>query len=428
MKYEIEVISPVHIGSGGKISPIEYVVADKFYRTDMDQLFEDKEFKIEIERFIEIAKSGALYLGDFSPTLAKEHVRYALDISESMKTNLQKLTRERRSIEVRGCIKTNDDAYIPGSTLKGSIRTAILWWVLKNDSELFGKVKRYLEILLNARTLSEHIENARTLEDIKIEIERIHHLKQNSDVYMNLLVEIAGEKVKKITKKVRDLSKIRREDVDDEIEKLVFGQDPTKDFLRSLQVSDTHAIPDARLKVEEIRTLTTLRNGRHGWEKFRTYVEALKRGTKRDLEMNIDKFLLDGDAARELHFESKQSLLREIPKICNEFADTSIVDEINFFKQYNTPSELGDILEFYERTRERKKEDSFLLRLAWGSGWHEMTVGRLLDPYLLIGLRKKFGGLGKNRVPEFPKTRRFVFENGKPKYPLGWVKLELKNE
>jgi len=41
MKYEIEVISPVHIGSGGTISPIEYVVENNFYRVDMDRLFED---------------------------------------------------------------------------------------------------------------------------------------------------------------------------------------------------------------------------------------------------------------------------------------------------------------------------------------------------------------------------------------------------
>jgi hypothetical protein len=34
-QYEIEVISPVHIGSGGvTINPIEYVVEDKFYRVD----------------------------------------------------------------------------------------------------------------------------------------------------------------------------------------------------------------------------------------------------------------------------------------------------------------------------------------------------------------------------------------------------------
>ena len=420
MKYEIEVISPVHIGSGDTISPIEYVVGDKFYRADMDRLFEDERF--DTEGFIEDAKAGALYLGAFNSELAKEHVRYALDISQSTRRNLLELIG-RRSSEVREYIKTKDDAYIPGSSIKGAIRTAILWWVLKSDRQLLEKAERYLEILLNARNLSERIENARNFEDIKREIERNQNLEQNSGVYMDVLEEIAGEEVGKIKKKVSNLSKIKREHVDDEIEKLVFGADPTKDLLKALQVSDTNAVAVKNLKVEEVQTLTTTPRG-HNWKHFLTYVEALKRGTKLDLAMKTDEFLLEGDAARELDFESKQGLVREIPKMCNEFADDFIEDEIRFYRQYNMPRELGKVLEFYEKVREGLGESSFLLHLAWGSGWHGMTVGRLLKPHLLSDLRWKFR-LGKPRVPEFPKTRRLVFENGKPTYPLGWLKLRI---
>lgn len=429
MKYEIEVISPVHVGSGGGISPIEYVLEDKFYRADMDGLFADERF--ESDRFIEDAKVGALYLGRFDSELAKEHVRYALDISHSTRTNLQGLIGKRSS-EVREFIKTKDDAYIPGSSVKGAIRTAILWYVLKNDRQLLEKAERYLEILLNARDLSERIENAGNLGDIKREIEINQNLKQKSDVYMGVLEEIAGGEVRKIKKKVNNLSKIGREHVDDEIEKLVFGADPTKDLLKALQVSDSNAIAVKNLKVEEVRTLTTTPRG-HNWKSFYIYVEALKCGAKLDLEMKTVEFLLEGDAASELDFESKKVLVREIPKICNEFVDDFIESEIRFFKQCNTQRELDKVIEFYERMR--REENSFLLHLAWGSGWHGMTVGRLLQEdtgFDFFGLRKKFR-LGKRRnqpffVRMYPKTRRIVFENGKPKYPLGWVKLEEKDE
>lgn len=414
MKYEIEVISPVHIGSGDTISPIEYVVGDKFYRADMDRLFEDERF--DTEGFIEDAKAGALYLGAFNSELAKGHVRYTLDISQSTRTSL-------RSSEVREHIKTKDDVYIPGSSIKGAIRTVILWWVLKNDRQLLEKVERYLEILLNARNLSERIENARNFEDIKREIEKNQNLEQNAGEYMGVLEEIAGGEVGKIKKKVSKLSKIKREHVDDEIEKLVFGADPTKDLLKALQVSDTNAVAVKNLKVEEVQTLTTTPRG-HNWKHFFTYVEALKRGTKLDLAMKTDEFLLEGDAARELDFESKQELVREIPKICNEFADDLIKNELIFFEQYNIPRELDKVLEFYEKVRERMEENSFLLHLAWGSGWHGMTVGRLLESNLLRDLRRKFR-LGKAGVTEFPKTRRLVFEERKPKYPLGWVKIKI---
>jgi CRISPR-associated protein Csm5 len=369
MKYEIEVISPLHIGSGGTISPIEYVVEDNFYRADMDRLFEDERF--DTDRFIEGAKGGALYLGRFAPELAKEHVRYALDISQSTRTNLQGLI-DRPSSEVREYIKTKDDVYIPGSSLKGAIRTAILWWVLKNDADRFDRAKKRLNNLVRSR------------------------------------------------------DRVDKKRVGDEIEKLVFGTDPTKDILKTLQVSDTSAINVEELELEEVRTLTTTPRG-HNWKSFCTYVEALKPRTKLDLEMKIDEFLLEGDAASELHFESKQELVREIPKMCEEFAKDFIEDEIRFFELYNNPRELEEVLEFYKSLKGREDENSFLLHLAWGSGWHGMTVGRLLEPNLLGDLRRKFR-LGKARVPEFPKTRRIVFEDEKPKYPLGWIKLKVKNE
>lgn len=366
MKYEIEVISPIHIGSGGTISPIEYAIEDKFYRADMDRIFEDERF--DTDKFIEGAKGGALYLGRFSPELAKEHVRYALDISQSTKTSIQELIGSRSS-EVREYIKTKDEAYIPGSSIKGAIRTAILWWVLKNDPDKFNMAKNHLEKLVMSR-------------------------------------------------------EVDKKRVDDGIEKEVFGREPTHDLLKALQVSDTNAVTVEKLKIEEVQTLTTTPRG-HNWKGFYTYVEALKPETRLNLEMKFDEFLLEGDAARALAFESKQNLVREIPKICNEFADDFIEDEIRFYKRCNTPRELDKVLEFYERVIERKEEKSFLLHLAWGSGWHGMTVGRLLEPYLLRE-RRKFG-LGKPGVPEFPKTRRLVFENEKPAYPLGWVKLKVED-
>ena len=104
MRYEIEVISPVHIGSGRTINPIEYVIEDKFYRADMDGLFEDGEF--DADGFIASARAGGLYLGRFAPGVAKKHVRYALEISESARTNLQGLIGSRSS-EVRAVSYTH---------------------------------------------------------------------------------------------------------------------------------------------------------------------------------------------------------------------------------------------------------------------------------------------------------------------------------
>lgn len=406
MKYTLEVLSPLHIGSGESINPIEYSLADEFYRADMNRMFEDPRFNSD--QFIKGAKGGALYLGNFAPELAKEHLRYALEISQSAKTNLQGMIG-RPGSEVREYIKTKDEAFIPGSSIKGAIRTAILWWVLKNDANKLYKAKSSLERLVRSR------------------------------------------------------DKDAKKSVDGDVEREVFGGDPSHDILKALQVSDTATVDVQTLKIQEVRTLSTTPQG-HIW-KFSTFIEALKPKTKLDLVINVNTFFIEGEAAKDLQFEDKRELIKEIPRICNESADDFIRNELTFLKQYNTQREL---LDFYRGLAEPKGSNSFLLHLAWGSGWHGMTVGKLFDVKMLresfdIGknIRRSFckrcnTQLVKERQSDrffdycsscrrhlrredqyqkivdtiwpFPKTRRIVFEDGTPKYPLGWVKVSLKNK
>jgi CRISPR-associated protein Csm5 len=401
MKYTLETISPVHIGTGDIISPIEYVIDDKFYRVDMDELFKDKVF--DNDKFIESAKGGQLYLGDFAPDLGKKHVRYLVDIFPSTKNSLQKSIGGRSS-EVREFIKTGDALYIPGSSIKGAIRTAILWWVLKNDPSKFEKAESCLEDLISSP--------------------------------------------RRVDKKYAD----------EEIEKLVFGSDPTHDLLKVLQVSDTNPISIKSLKIEEVQTLTTRPRG-HGWKGFTTFIESLKPRTSLEFNMCLDKFLLKNEISREIHFDDKRELLQQVPKICNDFAKNFIEDEIAFFNEYD--GELRDISAFYSDLKRVVEglDNSFLLHLSWGSGWQGMTIGKNLSSEILDKIRRKFD-LGKrvhtlcgervkpdrrNRgywfcqrcrrgrlseedtemVEPFPKTRKIVFEDGKPKYPLGWVKIKV---
>lgn len=422
MKYEIEVISPVHIGSGGAISPIEYLVEDEFYRADMDRIFEDERFNNE--EFIENAKGGSLYLGRFGPELAKEHVRYALDISESTRTNLLRLIGGPSS-EVREHIKTKDAVYIPGSSLKGAIRTAILWKALKDS-----------RILQTAKNI------------------------------------------------IRKQGKVNPKKADEEIEKMVFGRNPNYDLLRALQVFDSKITAMRDLELSKVVILSATQN-EPGWKMFRgkrsfvvpnyddatpIFIEALKpkrvlRGT-----IKIDNWLLreeEEKIAKELGFSGKQYLVEDITMNCNEFAEDFIAGEITFFERYSG-SALKRVVEFYKTLREGFKilsENELLLHLSWGSGWHGMTVGELFDVKMLRGnfdlgknIKRSFckkcnsqlvkegpddrfydycqncrRHLRKNEqyqkivkmIWPFPKTRRIVFEDGKPAYPLGWVKLRI---
>lgn len=364
MKYKIEILSPVHIGSGEEISPMEYVIDEKFHRIDMEALFRDNDFNAD--DFIENSKFGSFYLGEFYADTGKRHILYTESISKDAKDYII-----NKKASIREFINTSGRVYIPGSSIKGAIRTAIMWYALKNDNELFYEMEDYLNEIINKK-----IKRSR---------------------------KFAGK----------------------EIEKKIFGNDAKHDLMKALFISDSEIISQSYLGVEDIRILTTRMYG-YGWKNFHTVLEALKPGTRLDIEIKIDEFLEKN--YEKLGWNKKMTeYLRNFKQICNEYAKDLIDYELSFFKIYNNDGRLDPIIDFYNNLY-NQIGDGMTLRISWGAGWHGMTVGRLIEEDVLERLRHAYR-LGKRRnepyyVKPFPKTRKIIFENGKPKYPMGWIKLE----
>ena len=64
LAYQIEVLTPVHVGNGRQIHPSEYVLdsgARKIVRVDLDSLFQDRGFPIA--RYINAIRQPGFYLG-----------------------------------------------------------------------------------------------------------------------------------------------------------------------------------------------------------------------------------------------------------------------------------------------------------------------------------------------------------------------------
>lgn len=126
MKIKIGVLTPLHIGSGEEISPLEYLIdGNTFFRIDMDGLFSDPEFEPLKEKFIELAKNTR-YIGSILPkSLLLKHILYSINIHPSAKNS--------NPIAVKSFIKSAGRVYIPGSSLKGSILSAILYKKAKEE-------------------------------------------------------------------------------------------------------------------------------------------------------------------------------------------------------------------------------------------------------------------------------------------------------
>jgi len=144
MKIKIRILSPVHIGSGNEISPLEYFIKDgKFYRVDVDNLFSSPDFKPMMDKFIEQAKRERKISEILPVNLLEKHVLYSIDVSQ--------LNKQPNPIQVKEYIKSAGRVYIPGSSLKGSILSGVLENVLSKKK--IEKLENFEDLL--GKTLSE---------------------------------------------------------------------------------------------------------------------------------------------------------------------------------------------------------------------------------------------------------------------------------
>lgn len=146
MKIKLQILTPVHIGSGEEISPIEYFIdQNKFIRLDMDSLFQDEEFKKHIDDFIKESSAGNRYIGKIVDSqLLRKHPLYSLDIHQTAQEFLR-----THQISIKAHIKSAGRVYIPGSSLKGAILSAIIYRIAKEKkiSNLIEYEKLLSEVL-----------------------------------------------------------------------------------------------------------------------------------------------------------------------------------------------------------------------------------------------------------------------------------------
>ena len=152
MKAKIRVLNPVHIGSGQSISPTGYFIdKDKghFNFLKMETLFQDPDFSPYQEEFIREAGLSR-YIGNIvrDHNLLKRHVLYSIPASPQ--------ARSSNPTEVKEFIKSAGRPYIPGSSLKGSIISALFYYALK---ELWKKPqeKIYIDNYLTTKTSPKNL-------------------------------------------------------------------------------------------------------------------------------------------------------------------------------------------------------------------------------------------------------------------------------
>jgi len=137
-RFEITPLTPLHIGIGETLYPYEYAFANRrLYRFDLtrlvDDLNEDKRRQISEIIALDDADGMMLRLRDFVSAQfdwIKDHNEYVIPASTRAETFLRERWGNAQStheLTVAPSIRANGLPFIPGSSLKGALRTALLF-------------------------------------------------------------------------------------------------------------------------------------------------------------------------------------------------------------------------------------------------------------------------------------------------------------
>ncbi len=372
MDYEIEVLSPTTVTQPSRISSFEFVLEGKdLYILDIMKMARENERALSY-----------LEKGHLDTNIVEELKRLEIDYKKYIKYKLEYTSSvdpsEIYKKEIYEIVKTAGRPYIPGSSIKGAIRTAI--------TRSLNKEKYYLE----------------SLEDF----------------------------IKRRSNKDNQRSH-KKAECDEKAEKNLFGT-PNYSPFRFLMISDSELIPFSNLEASEVRILNIC-NGKLKWKGRRNedrlqhslyiVVETIKKGTKikGTLGMGFIEYFTTQEFAE---FKNLDMILEFISKIRGQ-TSMYINSEIEFYKKYNEKGILNGPINFYQNLQRMKLSDrQFLIQLGFSTGYKSKSVITNIDKAFIQRLKS----LGKVRMINdyiFPKTRKLVIRNNRPAEPLGWVKFTL---
>ena len=420
-KYRVKVLTPVHIGTGEELQRnLDFYIKNNRVRVlDFDRLMAAcEQADIDPMPYVEegrldnlfTASTGSQPKPDIDPRWAKlaalQTVHQAQaqlnpDDGLAYQTQIQTVNQPQTILSQ---IKTASSlGYIPGSSIKGAIRT-VLARHLMNDNTVRSQVAS-----------------------------RLHN--QGPRAWQRR----AGQ----------------------EMEKKLFGRNPNCDLGRVIQVTD--AGPGGRVQVIEVLIANMDQNGRLRWKNLSRrgnsdnpkhatsiFCECLPVEAELRTEIRIDQWLL---ARPELKFNAHRDPILQFESLCRAQAKAHLERETMFFRKGG----LNNLSSFCEQQLLplTETDSGFILRVGWGTGWEDKTAGDNLDTSLKENLRlwyelgkiahKGCGGdvnwyrgsyscrrCRKNNlsisqidmVSPFPKTRKIAFANQMPAYPMGWLAFE----
>ncbi len=220
----------------------------------------------------------------------------------------------------------------------------------------------------------------------------------------------------------------RREGASGKLERRIFGRSEA-DVLKALEIGEPIPVSNEDIRAYEVSVMNLM--GPSFRQKTTIYLEALTPAPDVffEYDISIDRSQFGRKAKKapsspsteacEKHLAGRDELLQAM----RGFSEALIESERRFYVDAKA-RELGRFLdELVQRA-----EGRIALPFGFGAGWRSKTVGVLFEtpqfarlaPLLTPG--RSYYRRGPR--PIFPKTRRWILDQGRPSQPLGWVVVE----
>ena len=373
--FRLTTLSPVHVGCGAALSSATEMVTE----SDVTYILDVEAAIRAYPDFFERHRGRAPRPADLLRHL-REVGGDALIRKVKPAIRAQELLLQMR--DGRGA------ALIPGSTLKGAIRTVLFWLLAR---------------------------------------------KMGGDAFVRQSLERLGSS-----------SNIRAKFAAQDLEKAMFrgssrsgaASGPHNDLLRALLVGDCCLDP-ATVGVFEVHTRSPSRERRDREEDYVLACEGVGPGAQGVVRIGLDEFLLQPERRRDAGLpDGVFNDFREVASASREYLLQTIEIERDYFQR----SPFADAVAFLETLHAQIQSagpETWFLRLGWGIGWCG-TTGAVATPEDRLALLRMFEEAGhriskwsaeayENSGMTFPKTRRYA-RNARKTPLFGFVKLEPTDE
>jgi len=373
----VKVLSPLHVGnSEGQLSALSYFQSDQMvFLSDEKKWARILAEGQSVDLFVSQVEGGIQSLDRILSNLSRFKPHVAAKLQK--KGILRAIPKKPVGMNLSGPLHVfvtdplTNNVYLPGSSLKGAIRTNIIYSLIHFHPESFAKVKH--------AALSSKNKDAKT---VGVELDDL------------LRSKLTGKNVPPRSQR-----------------------GPGTDWLSAFRLSDLHPSKNNVTEVREVRVISIIDGKGYRWgaRGLRMYVETIRPGTTLHGRLIIDETAL---RLLKLHTDEYPSFdLQDWVRVIEEKSKTLISEE----KELLSRAGLGSLVDALERI----EREGANLRLGWGATLLGTTPAVLhFTKEERLRLRQHY--FPKRSNPLFPYSRKVIVEGNLPIDTFGWVKITVE--